>query len=181
MVIFIDKPQLVLLQRACDMAGIACIQLGDVYEMKEEEPHWPVLVGVENAASENVPIDKTSVVTKLEPGNRIGPVKEVRAWFAIDDEKGKTLHLFSSILQTSQVDPFKDTWVILTSDAKSYSNPPGNMEDSGGFVSRVYGNAKIEDLQDSPNENMWPLLQDTIPKCAHNPRMFGPDIDYVQI
>ena len=62
--------------------------------MKEADPTWPVLVGVEIAASENFPNDTVSAVTKLQPGNRIGPVKEVRAWFAIDDEDGKTLHFF---------------------------------------------------------------------------------------
>ena len=108
-----------LLQRACDQAGIACIQLGDIYEMKEADSTWPVLIGIEIAASDNFPNDEVTSLTKLQPGNKIGPVKEVRAWFAIDEEDGwKTLHLYSSILHTSQVDPSKDTWVILTCDAK---------------------------------------------------------------
>jgi len=148
--------------------------------MKEEEPHWPTLVGVEIAASENFPVDKISAITKLDTVNRTGPVKEVRAWFALDEQDNKTLHLFSSVLQTSHSDPSKDTWIVVTCDARSYYRSLGNMEDSGGFVSRVYGNAKIEELDESPNEHMSSLLQGTIPKCEHNPRMFGPDVENVQ-
>jgi hypothetical protein len=55
------------------------------------------------------------------------------------------------------------------------------MGDSGGYSSRVYGNAKIVDLQDSPNtaDPPWPLLRDQIPQCSNNPKMFGPGIDDV--
>ena len=47
-----------------------------------------------------------------------------------DDEDGKTLHLFPSVLQTSHIDPSQDTWVILTCDARCYFNSFGNVEDS---------------------------------------------------
>ena len=40
------------------------------------------------------------------------------------------------------------------------------------------GTWKIRD--ESPNEHMSPLLQDTIPKCEHNPKMFGPDVETVK-
>jgi hypothetical protein len=77
-------------------------------------------VGVEIAASENFPVDKISAITKLDTANRIGPVKEVRAWFALDEQDNKTLHLFSAVLQTSHSDPSVDTWVVVTCDARSY-------------------------------------------------------------
>ncbi len=61
-------------------------------------------------------------------------------------------------------------------------NSPGNMEDSGGSVSRVYANAKILEL-DADGED-WPEngqpLQHNMPKCEHNSQMFGPDVESVK-
>jgi hypothetical protein len=178
-----EELQFQLLQRACDQASIPLIRIGDIYELKEADTTWPALIGTEIMATENFPNGGLTALTKLQPGNKIGPAKEVRAWFKIDKDEGggNKLNIYSSILHQSQADPSKDAWVIITCDSNSYLKPFGNMEDSGGYCSRVYGNAKVEDLQDSPNEAdpPWPLLRDQIPKCSNNPKMFGPDIDDV--
>jgi hypothetical protein len=64
-------------------------------------------------------------------------------------------------------------------DCNSYLNLRGNLDDSGGYCSRVYGNAPIAYLEDSPNiaDPPWPLLHTQIPRCSSNPKMFGPDVD----
>jgi hypothetical protein len=48
----VEQPE-EMLQRACDTANIPVIQIGEVFEMKEREPHWPPMVGVEIVSNED--------------------------------------------------------------------------------------------------------------------------------
>ena len=77
-------------------------------------------------------------MTKLDTGNRIGPVKEIRAWFALDAKDNKKVNLFSAILQTSNNDPSVDTWVIVPCDTESYYQSLRNIEDTVGFEQSLF-------------------------------------------
>ena len=74
------------MQRACDEANQPLLRVGDIFELKEADSTWPTLVGIEMSASKDFPNTGITALTKIHPGNRIGPAKEVRAWFKVDKD-----------------------------------------------------------------------------------------------